>query len=82
MTALLDVSRRAAEASDEEISQTLLSPDEIVGRIHRPENVVLGNLFVEGVDKLLEAFLADAFVNLVFTDQTTIIPSAALSWEA
>jgi hypothetical protein len=30
----------------------------------------LGNLFVEGVDKLLEAFFADAFVNLLFADQT------------
>jgi hypothetical protein len=34
------------------------------------------------VYKLLEAFFADALVDLVFADQTSIIPSAALPWEA
>lgn len=82
VTALLDVSRRSAEAPDEEVAKALFSPDEIVSRIHRSEDVVFGYLFVEGVDKLLKAVFADAFVDLVFADQTTIIPSAALSWEA
>lgn len=81
VAALLHVARRPAETANEEVTQTLLGPGQIVRRIHRSENIVLGHLFVEGADKLFEAFFADAVVDLVFADQTSIIPSAALSWK-
>lgn len=64
MPPLLDVARRPAEATDEEITQPLLGAREVVGRIHRSEDVVARNLCVKRADQTLETLLANAFIDL------------------
>jgi hypothetical protein len=64
MTALVDVSLRAAEAANEKIAQALLRNLAVLGRIHRPENVVARNLRVERTNEAGEAVLTDARVDL------------------
>lgn len=53
---------RAAEALDEEVTEALFGTGEVVGGIHRAEDVVGGDLFVEGCDEAGEAFFADDVV--------------------
>ena len=64
MAALLDVSLWPAESADQEFLQPLFRARQIVGRIHRPEDVVARHLRVERPNQPCEAFLADLPVNL------------------
>ena len=66
--ALLDVARWSAESADQEVFESLLSTGQIVSRIHRPQQVVVGNLRVEGAHQSREAFFANHCVELKFTD--------------
>ena len=63
VAALLDVALRPAEAAHEEIAQPLLGAGEIVLGIHRPQDVVGGDLAVEESDEALEPVLADGGVD-------------------
>jgi hypothetical protein len=66
MAAFLDVLGRAAEAEQQEVAQALLGSREIVGRIHGTENIVAGDLLIEGADEALETVVADAIVKRNF----------------
>lgn len=66
MSALLDIAHGSAEAADEEFAETLLGPGEIVRGIHGAEDVVGGDLTVEGGDEAMEAVLADRGIDFVF----------------
>ena len=59
MAALLDVAQRPAEAADEEIAQPLFGAREVVGRVQRPEDIVVWHLPVEGGDQAGETVLAN-----------------------
>ena len=64
---MLHVARRAAEASDEKIAQPLFGAVQVVCRIHRRENVVAGHLRIKRPHEAGESLLANAFVDLLFT---------------
>ena len=66
MAALFDVRRRPAESVNEKIPKPLLGTFEIVGRIHRSEDVVRGHLAIERLYQALESVLADGGVNFFF----------------
>ena len=59
MPALLDVALRASEAADEEITKPLLGASQIFPRIHRPQDVVVRYLSVEGCDQPVESVFSD-----------------------
>lgn len=65
MSPRFQITLRAAEPENEKLPQTLLSPGQIVGRIHRPENVVLRHLTVKSSDEPLKSVLADERINLL-----------------
>lgn len=67
MAALLDITRRTAEAADEKIPQPLLGALQIVRRIHRAEHVITRHLCIKRADEPLEAFFANARVDLFLT---------------
>ena len=54
-----------------------LGAAEVASLVHRPEDVVVGNLGVEEVDEAREAVLPDLFVDLVFCDHASIYSSAS-----
>jgi hypothetical protein len=66
MPALFHVSLRAAKAADQEVLQPLFGSGQVVGGVHRPENVVTRYLSIERGDETCEAVLADLSVNLTF----------------
>ena len=65
MATLLHVSRRTAEAADQKLPQPPLGPRQVIGWIHRAQNVVAGNLPVKGRDQALEAVFADHRINVI-----------------
>src|SRR2546430_6721035 len=66
MAARFDVGLRPTETIDEKAAETLLGGGEIAATIHRPEDVVVRNLFVERGDEPRESFVADSGVHFVF----------------
>ena len=74
--ALLDVACRPAEAADEEIAQTDFRSGHVVGRIHRPQDVVARDLRVEGAHEPREPLLADAIVDLEFVHHPATVAGA------
>jgi hypothetical protein len=65
VAALLDVAGRAAKAADQEVAEPHFRGGEVLGRIHRAQDVVTRNLRVEGTHQAREALLADARVDLI-----------------
>lgn len=65
MAALFDVGLRTAEAEYEELAKAGFGAVEIGGGVHGADDVVSGDLAIEGVDEAAEAFVADGIVNLV-----------------
>jgi len=63
MAALVDVSVRATEAIDKEITQPLFGSFHVVGRIHRTKDVVARHLLVEGATNAAKPLLANAAVD-------------------
>src|SRR5262245_41184529 len=61
---LLDISLRSAEAADEKVLQPLFRASQIIGRIHRAENVVARHLGVKRPDQPLEAVFTNLLVDL------------------
>jgi hypothetical protein len=59
MAASFDVVRRSAKPTNEEVAQPLLRAGEVVGWIHRPEQVICRHLAVEGGDQTPESVLSD-----------------------
>ena len=59
MAALFDVARRASEAVNEKVAETLLRSSEIASGIHWTEDVVVRNAPVECRHQTVEAFFAD-----------------------
>lgn len=66
VTALLAIGRGAAEALDEEESETFFRAGEIVLRVKWAEDVVGRDAAVEGGDEAVKTFFADGGVNLIF----------------
>jgi hypothetical protein len=66
MASLFDVSVRAAEPTDQEISEALLSTREIPRRIHGSQKIILRDLPIEGGHQARETFRADHGVNFEF----------------
>ena len=66
VASLFDVARRTAEAADEKISEANFGAGEVVSGIHGAEEVVGGDLGVEGGDEAGEAVFADEGVELLF----------------
>jgi len=66
MTTLFEISLGSAEPVDQEIPKTLLGAREIVGRIHRPEHLVVRNPGIEGRHNARNPLLANQSVNVVF----------------
>lgn len=75
MAPLLDIARRSAKAKNQKLSQPLLGPRQVLA-IHRPQNIVLGNLAVERPDQMLKTFLADCgvYVLLLHLGSGPILP--------
>jgi hypothetical protein len=65
MTALVDVAGRSTKATDQEVPQPHLSVGQIIGRVHRAEDVIAGHPRVKRTNKALEAALANSRVNVV-----------------
>lgn len=59
MAALLDISLRSAESTDEEVAQALPGSIQFFRRVHRAKDVVAGNLLVERPRESIEAVLPD-----------------------
>jgi hypothetical protein len=66
VAALLEVSRRPAKATNQEITQPRLRAGQIVRRIHRTEHVVARDLGIERADQTSEPILSNPFVDLFF----------------
>ena len=66
MAALFDVARRSAETADEEIAEALLGACEIVGGVHRPENVVVRHAAIERRRETGKSLFADERVDVEF----------------
>ena len=66
MAALLDISGGAAEAEDEELPKPGFGAVEIGGGIHGAEDVICGNLPVEGVNQAAKTIVADRLIDLIF----------------
>src|SRR6476469_11223008 len=65
MPSLLDVARRPAAAADQKVTQPDFRAGQIVLRIHRSKNVVVGHLRVERMNQPLETLFSDAAVVLL-----------------
>lgn len=65
MAALLDIAWRTTETADQKVAQPLLSAGKIVGRVHRPENVIRRHLRIEGANEAGKAFFADTHIDLI-----------------
>ena len=76
-----DVAQRPAEPADQEIAQTFFSAGEIVGRVHRAQNVVGGDLPVERGDETMKAVFAHdgVDVGLFQRRDVTSLPSSCSS---
>jgi hypothetical protein len=70
MSALLHVARGTAEPPNQEVAEALLSAGQIVARVHRPEQVILRHLRVEGPHEAREPLLADPSVHFFFGQPT------------
>ncbi len=84
MTALLDVTLRTAETPDQEVAEPLFRAREVVGGVHRPEDVVLRHLRVEGPHQPRKACFTDrrieaAFVDFVHTAHVPIIAAGLMT---
>ena len=66
MASLFDVSLRPSEPADQEISEALLGTWKILRRVHRPKNVILRNLSIEGGDQACETFRTNHGINFEF----------------
>ena len=66
MAALLHVGRRPAEAADQEQAQALFGARQVFLWIHRPENVVLRHLSVEGRHQAAESIFANSRIHIAF----------------
>jgi hypothetical protein len=65
VAALLDVTLRSTESSDEKVAQPLLGARKIVPRIHGTEDIVFRHLPVERGDEPREPFFADRRVDIL-----------------
>ena len=68
MSALFDVAHRPAEATDHKIAQALFGASEVLGGIHRAEDVVVRYLRIERANQTSEAFFTNPIENLVFSE--------------
>ena len=66
MASLFDVSLRPSEPTDQEISKALLSSREVLRRIHGSQQVIFGDLPIEGGDQARETFRANHGINFEF----------------
>src|SRR5262245_476388 len=82
MPALLDVTRRSAEASDQKLAQPFLRADQVVRRIHRAEHIVVRHLRVERAHESRKAILADGRIDLFFVHSSLVRASRAASCSA
>jgi hypothetical protein len=67
MATPLDVARRTTKASDEKVSQALLGTLQIFRRVHRAEHIISRHLCIKRADEPLEAFFANARIDLFLT---------------
>jgi len=65
MAELFDIQRRSSKPINQEIAQPLFRARKVVYRIHRAENVILGNLPVERRHQPLKSFSAYNRIDLV-----------------
>ena len=66
MASLFDVSLGPSEPPDQKISEALLGTWEIPRRVHRPQQVILRDLPIEGGDQACETFRANHGINFEF----------------
>ncbi len=66
MASLFDVIVRPPKPTDQEISEALLSTREILRCIHRPQEIILGDLAIEGSDQASETFRTNHGINFEF----------------
>ena len=66
VSTLLDVAHRSAKAADQEVTQALFGPVQVMRGVHRPENVVTRYLRIESANQTLEPFFANSRIHLVF----------------
>jgi hypothetical protein len=66
IASLFDVSVRPPEATDQEISEALLSTREILRREHGSQKVILRDLPIAGCDQARETFRANHGINFEF----------------
>ena len=68
MAAAFDVGGGAAEAEDEEVAEAGFGAFEVGFGVHGAEDVVGGDLAVEGGDEAAETVLADLGEDLIFRE--------------
>src|SRR4051794_8248422 len=66
MATCFEVRRRPAEPENQEITEAFFRSCEIVGRIHRSQNVIPRNLPIKGRDQPLKAIITYRAVDLPF----------------
>jgi len=66
MSALFDVTRRAAETVNQKIAKAFFGRGEFVRRIHRAKNVVVRHLAIKRGDEARESVFADERKNFGF----------------
>jgi hypothetical protein len=66
MASLFDVSVRPPEPTDQEISEALLSTQEILRRVHGSQKFVLQDLPIEGCDQARETLSANHGIKFEF----------------
>jgi len=64
MAPLFDVARRSAKPADKKIAEALLGGGKVVGRIHRPENVVVRNAAIKRRREAVKSLFADERVDV------------------
>jgi hypothetical protein len=66
MASGFEIGGGASEAKHEEVAEAALGSIEVVGVVQRSENIVRGDLAVEGGDEALKSYGADTGVNFLF----------------
>ena len=62
---MFDIDGRPPKSINQEIAESLFRARKIIGRIHRTQDIIRGNLTVERAYKPFKALIADGWINLV-----------------
>lgn len=72
MTSMVQIILRSPEAKNQKHAQPIFGPLKVIGRIHRPQQIVLRHLLIERSNQATDAVRTDRTMDLVFGQNATI----------